>query len=321
MSEREQHMREDNPYAVAALTQALANGSFSTGGSTGGWFDAFGGSGSGHGADSADTTRLVESLTRELVQLREAKANLEHDNLEQIRKELYLEDALWDLKLERQFDVLQEDNTALAMLTGSDTTDTRKAACDDEYKIVSITGVMLATTDEYHGEIKKIQMVPHSKVNGDYLRTSESRNGHQVYVKIRGAPMNVSVDGFGGQLCIWKSPTKPTEWLVGEPRFYPQHMCMAKIVVPVDGEAADLVKMVGMAEKQGTRLNVSAFGVRHGADKMQMKVQENACISLKNIQGVMADLHADAHRYAQRLRFNETTFECGLCQDERRFTA
>ena len=135
----EQHMREDNPYAV---------GSFSTGG----LFDAFGGSGSGSGADSADTTRVVESLTRELVQLREARA--------------VLEDALADLrghcdKLERRFDDLQEQNTALAMLTGSDTTDTRKAArkaaCDDDYKIVSIAGAMLATTDEYHGQIKKNQ--------------------------------------------------------------------------------------------------------------------------------------------------------------------
>ena len=73
-------------------------------------------------------------------------------------------------------------------------------------------------------------MVPHSEVNGDYLRTSESRNGHRVYVKIRGAPVDVIVDGFGGEICIWKSPTNPTEWLVGEPRFYPRDMMMMSFI-------------------------------------------------------------------------------------------
>ena len=286
----EQHMREDNPYAV---------GSFSTGG----LFDAFGGSGSGSGADSADTKRVVDSITRELVELREARVELEHE-LADLRGHYN--------KLERSFGDLQEKNTALAMLTGSDTWDTK-------YKIVSITGVMLATTDEYHGEIKKIQMVPHSKVNGDYLRTSESINGHRVYVKIRGAPTNVNVDGFGGQLCIWKSPTKPTEWLVGEPRFYPNDMFIAKIEAPVGGERWDLVELVGLAEEQGTLLNVRVHGHRHGEEVMRSKFQKNACIRVKNIQAVMADLLADADTYAQRLRFNETTFECGLCGDETRF--
>ena len=181
----EQHMREDNPYEV---------GSFSTGG----LFDAFGGSGSGSGADSADTKRVVDSITRELVELREARVELEHE-LADLRGHYN--------KLERRFGDLQEKNTALAMLTDSDTWDTK-------YKIVSITGVMLATTDKYHDEIKKIQIVPHSEVNGDYLCTAESINGHRVYVKIRGAPTNVNVDGFGGQLCIWKSPTvSPAKWL------------------------------------------------------------------------------------------------------------
>ena len=52
---------------------------------------------------------------------------------------------------------------------------------------------------------------------------------------------------------------------------------------------------------------------------MRSKLQKNACIRVKNIQTVMADLLADADMYANRLQFNETTFECGLCGDETRF--
>jgi hypothetical protein len=217
---------------------------------------------------------------------------------------------------------LQEQNTALAMLTGSDTTDTRKAArkaaCDDDYKIVSITGAMLTTTDEYHGEIKKIQMVPHSEVNGDYLRTSEFKNGQRVYVKIRGAEMDAIVDPFGGKICIWKSPTSHA-WLVGEPRFYPTDKHMARIEVPANGERLDLEILVGMAEKQGTLLKVRVHGIRHGQEEMKSKFQKNACIRVKNVQAVMASLFADADMYAQRLGFNETTFNCSLCHNERRF--
>ena len=151
MSERERHTREDNPYAVC---------------STGGWFDGFGGSGSAEPRGSDHS--MVQSIMSELLKVREEKMNLQ-EALEDLQ-------ATYD-KLAARFDNLQGENDFLAMMASTPSTDTGKAAWEHDYKIVSITGVMLTTTDDYAGQIKKIELVPHAAVNGDYLRTSESING------------------------------------------------------------------------------------------------------------------------------------------------
>jgi hypothetical protein len=109
--------------------------------------------------------------------------------------------------------------------------------------------------------------------------------------------------------------------MVGEPMFYPQHICMAKIDVRKGEAYLDLAEVVKLAQEHDYKLQVSAFGFRHGNEKMKILYQEHACIRPKNIEAVMADLQSDVDMYAQRLRLNETTFECGLCKDEKKFTS
>ena len=296
MSERERHTREDNPYAVC---------------STGGWFDGFGGSGSAEPRGSDHS--MVLSIMSELLKAREEKMNLQ-EALEDLQ-------ATYD-KLAAEKMNLQEEHKFFAMLLDSD------------YKIVSITGVMLTTTDDYGGEIKHYNLVPHVEVNGDYLRTSESINGHRVYVKIRGAPLAVSGrgPGAGGRVCIWKSPDVvkyPNQWLVGQPHHYPQHFCMATINVKKEKKEPyyDLAEEVRLAEERGAHLRVATFGHIRRTNrlgepiKVKLHYQPHACIRPKNVQAVMADLLADADTYAQRLRFNMTTFECVLCACEKLFEA
>jgi len=283
MSERERHTREDNPYAVC---------------STGGWFDGFGGSGSAEPRGSDHS--MVQSIMSELLKVREEKMNLQ-EALEDLQ-------ATYD-KLAAEKMNLQEEKKFLAMLL------------DIDYKIVSITGVMLTTMDDYANEIKKIELVPHAEVNGDYMRTSESVHGHRVYVKIRGAPVAEDGRGAGGRVCIWKSPTMPHQWLVGQPQYYPKHLCMATINVGNKNIDYDLAEVVRLAEEHGPKVRVATFGHIRKSIETKLHYQPDACIRPKNVQAVMADLLADADTYAQRLRFNMTTFECGVCGDEKLFTA
>ena len=200
---------------------------------------------------------------------------------------------------------------------------------DDNYKIVSITGAMLATTDEYHGNIQEVHILNHNSVNGDYLRTSMKINGHQMYVKIRGAPMNTWVDKFAGQVCIWKHPSQRTAWLVGEPKFCPLRFHMALIQVPQGEEELDLVELVDKAEKQGRPLDVQLAPGEHrtvsgsqstlGDEHMISISQKNACIRVKHIKALMTDLLANADEYASRVRLNDTVFKCSICLDEHQF--
>ena len=319
MSITKQQMREDNPYAVAALTQALVYDSFSTGVFPSG----FGGFGSAQGADS-ETKNLVEKLTNELLNVREKNAELDHDNKQKISNERKLKKELADLhksynKLGVQCFDLRNQNGFLETMLHTDTTDTRTLEMLKECKIVSITGVMMTTTDEHHGHLKKFNLLPLSSVNGDYLRTSEFINGHPVYVKIRGAQITDYYDKFGGRVCIWKSPVRDNDWLVGEPMHFPTDYCMAIIKAPAGKKSMDLAEMVDLVEKEGNLVDVGAYGFRHKNELMPLKKQEKARVYVKSVQEVMADLLSDANKYTQRLKFNETTFECIVCGDEKRF--
>jgi hypothetical protein len=204
------------------------------------------------------------------------------------------------------------DSRAIAAPTQTEET-------EQDCVIVSISGAKRVTRRAVDGVPTEFQQLPHTYVNGDYLRTRHLENGYPVFVKIHGDYHSTNERIcliMGGNTKHWSFRTSADRTLRLAAANGNHVRTFAHIRIPPDSRSRQLDEL---ASAYDLKVRVPVPGRARGKDHCEtcqdakVRVQTVAC------EGVLAHLAETANTHVRRKLLLDKEVECGFCFESKLF--
>jgi hypothetical protein len=196
---------------------------------------------------------------------------------------------------------------------------TQTKETEQDCVIVSISGAKRVTRREMDGRVQEFQQLPHTYINGDYLRTRHLQNGYPVFVKIHGDFYSTN-----DRICLIMS-RRDNHWSFRTSAAIGHRVAAANgnqvrtfahIRVPADSSSKQLDEL---ASAYDLEVRVPVAWRPRGRDHCETSKDAKVSVQTVACQGVLAHLAETANTHVRRKLLLDKEVECGVCLESKPF--
>jgi hypothetical protein len=185
--------------------------------------------------------------------------------------------------------------------------------------VVSISGAKRVTRRAVDGVLKEFQQLPHTYINGDYLRTRHLENGYPVFVKIHG-----DFHSTNDRICLimgrhtdhWSFRTSADRGFRADAANGNPVRTFAHIRIPPASCSRQLDEL---ASAYDLEVRVPVQGRARGRDHCETCQDAKVSVQTVACEGVLAHMAEAANTHVRRKLLLDQEVECGFCLESKPF--